>query len=196
MICHLICILVYDQICIDALNSKDDDSSTCGSQEVVIDWFNTLLNYALIIANVAAIVVLSMPGQRNAAYLPTRFATSICLIFVVAFQLSLCLFIVDCVGVSIIWSSMFGWLLMCMRTFPTSSARIQSITTMTTPKQFTVARAVSFLDCGAIVFYAVVLEIISTIAHCLAVVMGVMLWKAASWSNKFSNKTETREKSN
>ena len=180
MICHLICILVYDQICIDALKLKVDGSSTCGSQEVVIDWFNTLLNYALIIANAAAIV-LSIPGQHNPA-IPTRFATHICLAFVIAFQLSLCLFIVDCVGVSIIWCSMFGWLLMCMRISPSSSARIQSITTTATPAKSTVARTVVFLDCGAIVFYAVLLEIISTIAHCLAVVMGVVLWKAASWS--------------
>ncbi len=186
MICHLhlICILVYDQICIAALNSKDDGSSTCGSQEVAIDWFNTLLNYALIIANVAAIVY-SMPGQHNAV-IPTRFASCICIAFVIAFQLSLCLFIVDCVGVSIIWCSMFGWLIMCMRTFPLT----------TTPTKSTVARAVAFLDCGAIVFYAVVLEMISTIAHCLAVVMGVLLWKVASWSNAFNNKTKTREKSN
>ncbi len=193
MICHLICILVYDQICIDALNSKDDGSSTCGSQEVTIDWFNTLLNYALIIANAAAIV-LSMPGQHSAA-IPERFAAHICLALAIAFQLTLCLFIVDCVGVSIIWCSMFGWLLMCMRISP-SSSRIQSITTITTPTKSTVARTVVFLDCGAIVFYAVILEIISTIAHCLAVVMGVVLWKAASWSNTFSNKTEMREKSN
>lgn len=195
MICHLVCILVYDQICIHALNS-DDGSSTCGSQEVVIDWFNTLLNYSLIIANVAAIALSSMPRQHNALAIPTRFATHICLAFVIAFQLSLCLFVVDCVGVSIIWCSMFGWLLMCMRTFPSSSVRIQSIMTIITPTHSTVARVVALLDCVAIVFYAIVLEKISTIAHCLAIVMGVFLWNAASWSNTFSNKTETREKSN
>lgn len=193
MICQLICILVYDQMCINALKSKDEDgdSSTC-TGEISVDWFNSLLNYVLIIINVLSCsclhaektsAVLSRPGQRNAA-IPTRFATHVFIAFVVAFQLSLCLFVADCVGVSIVWCSTFGWLFMCMQTFSSSQTRIHSVTTITAPTQSTLARAVAFLDCGAIVFYAVVSDIISSIAHCLAVVMGAVLWKVATWSTK------------
>jgi hypothetical protein len=157
MICHLICILVYDQTCIHALNSNnnDDGSSTCDGQEVVINWFNTLLNYFLIIINIAAV---SIHEQQHHAI--SNSASCISLAFVVAFQLCLCLFIADCVGVSIIWCSAFGWLYMCMQK----------------SSQSTVARAVAFLDCGAIVFYAVVSDVIGTIAHGLAVVLGILLW--------------------
>eukprot|EP00984_Skeletonema_dohrnii_P015182 scaffold6504_cov127-Skeletonema_dohrnii-CCMP3373.AAC.3 len=177
MICHLKRILVYD-----ALNPTNNGSSTCVVQ---VDWFNTLLNYALIIINVATVV--SILHRRRVDAITTRFASCICLAFVTSFQLCLCLFIADCVGVSIIWCSTFGWLLMCMQTLSSSPTRT------TAP---TVARAVTFLDCGAIVFYAVVSDIIGTIAHCLAVVMGIMLWNVATRSNKYSNESETRIKSN
>lgn len=172
MICHLICILVYDQTCIHALNSNnnDDGSSTCDGQEVVINWFNTLLNYFLIIINIAAV----LHEQQHHAISNT--ASCISLAFVVAFQLCLCLFIADCVGVSIIWCSAFGWLYMCMQK----------------TSQSTVARAVAFLDCGAIVFYAVVSDVIGTIAHGLAVVLGILLWKVAFWSNKYNKKAEKK----
>ena len=195
MICHLICILVYDQICIDALKSKDggDDSSTTTScaGDISVDWFNSLLNYILIIINVACtnktFVALPTPGQRNAA-IPTKFATRVFIAFVIAFQLSLCLFIADCVGVSIVWCSTFGWLLMCMQTCSSSQTHIQSVATIAAPTQSTL-RTVAFLDCAAIVFYAVVSDAISTIVHLLAVVMGVVLWKLAAWSNKYYNNT-------
>mmetsp|Transcript_23397 Transcript_23397/g.46591 ORF Transcript_23397/g.46591 Transcript_23397/m.46591 type:complete len:147 (-) Transcript_23397:1246-1686(-) len=143
MICHLKRILVYD-----AINSKNNGSSTCVVQ---VDWFNTLLNYALIIINVATVVSIL---HRQVDAIPTRFASCICLAFVISFQLCLCLFVADCVGVSIIWCSTFGWLLMCMQTLPSLPTRT------TAPTQPTVARAVAFLDCGAIVFYAVVSDII------------------------------------
>lgn len=182
MICHLICILVYDQICIDALKSKDggdDSSTTCAARPISVDWFNSLLNYILIIINVACThktsVALSTPGQISAT-IPTRFATRVFIAFVIAFQLSLCLFVADCVGVSIVWCSTLGWLLMSMQT------RNQSVATIAAPTQSTIIRAVAFLDCTTIVFYAVVSDVISTIAHCLAVVMGVVLWKLAAWS--------------
>ena len=200
MICQLICILVYDQICINALKSKDGDSSTC-TGTISVDWFNSILNYILIIINVLSCsclhaektsTALSGPGQSNAAN-PTIFATRVFIAFVIAFQLSLCLFIADCVGVSIVWCSMFGWLFMCMQTFSSSQTRIQSVSIITAPTQSTLAKTVALLDCGVIVFYAVVSDIISTIAHCLAIVMGVVLWKVATWStNYYSNKTKTR----
>ena len=176
MICQLKRILVYD-----AFNAKNNGSSTCVVQ---VDWFNTLLNYALIMINVATVVLIL---HRQVDAIPTRFASCICLAFVTSFQLCLWLFIADCVGVSIIWCSTFGWLLMCMQNLPSSPTRT------TAP---TVAKAVAFLDCGAIVFYAVVSDLIGTIAHCLAVVMGIVLWNVATRSNKYSNESETRIKSN
>ena len=73
---------------------------------------------------------------------------------------------------------------MCMQT------RIQSVATIAVPTQSTIIRVVTYLDCAAIVFYAVVSDVISTIAHFLAVVMGVVLWKLAAWPNKYYNTTK------
>ena len=192
MICHLICILVYDQICIDALKSKDDgydSSSTCAARPISVDWFNSLLNYILIIINVACTHKTSATPGQSSATIPTRFATRIFITFVIAFQLSLCLFVADCVGVSIVWCSTLGWLLMCMQTCSSSQTHTQSVATVAAPTQSTLIRVVAFLDCAVIVFYAVVSDVIGTIAHSLAVVMGVVLWKLAAWSNKYYNNT-------
>ena len=219
MICHLLCILVYDQTCLHALNSNEDDnilardnlikwddlqqisvgfplitelsSSTCDGEEVQIAWFHVILNYSLITINLVAVVSIQH-GQHD--MIPTRFASCVCLASVVAFQVCLCLFIADCVGVSIIWCSTFGWLIMCMQTtFSLSPTYIQSSTITSSPQSTNVARAVAFLDCGAIVFYAVVSDVIGTIAHCLAVALGIVLWKVAILSHTYNKKAETKQ---
>jgi hypothetical protein len=70
---------------------------------------------------------------------------------------------------------------MCINTANQSNAICHSIPT--------IARVVAFLDCGTILFYAITLGIITTIAHILAILMGALLWKLTC-------RTKEREKSN
>ena len=190
--CRLVCILVYDQRCFDddALSSSSNNNEC----EVTISWGNTILNHALIIANTFAVIVVSQTSlhksrqhahqQHNdtTAAIPTGVASCICLAFTVAFQFCLCLFVVDCVGVSIIWCATFGWLLMCTRTAATKQTK--AILKNNTHTQSATVRAVTFLDCGTILFYAVAFDAITTIAHILAILVGVLLWKVSFfWSN-------------
>jgi len=176
---RLICILVYDQICIDTLNGNGNGSSSC-EYGVTVSWGDTILNYILILVNVMAVALaqtslnISIEVFHVEQQVPTRFATYVCFVFTIAFQLCLCIFVVDCVGVSIIWCATFGWLLMCINTANQSNAISHSIPT--------IARVVAFLDCGTILFYAITLGIITTIAHILAVLMGVLLWKLTCWT--------------
>ena len=183
---RLICILVYDQICIDTLNGNGNGSSSC-DYGVTVSWGNTTLNYILILVNVMAVTLaqtslnISIEVYHVEQQVPTRFATCVCFVFTIAFQLCLCIFVVDCVGVSIIWCATFGWLLMCINTANQSKAILDNAHKHSTP---TIARVVAFLDCGTILFYAITLGIITTIAHILAVLMGVLLWKLGCWINK------------
>ena len=179
---RLICILVYDQTCIDILNANGNGSSSC-EYGVTVSWGNTILNYILILVNVMAVTLTRTSLKRSIGvrhvkqqhHEPTRFVTCACFVFTIAFQLCLCMFVVDCVGVSIIWCATFGWLLMCINTAKQSNAISHSIPD--------IARVVAFLDCGIILFYAITL-VVTTIAHILAVLMGVLLWKLACWTNK------------
>ncbi len=184
---RLICILFYDQICLDTLNGNGNGSSSC-EYGVTVSWGDTILNYILILANVMAVTLTRTSLKRSIGvrhdeqqYEPTRFATCVCFVFTIAFQLCLCIFVVDCVGVSIIWCATFGWLLMCMNTANQSNAILDNAHNHSTP---TIARVVAFLDCGTILFYAITLGVITTIAHILAVLMGVLLWKLGCWINK------------
>lgn len=161
MSCRLFCIIVYDDTCIGAFNanSNGSSSSTC-YQEVTIAWFHAILNHALIIVNTVAVISLCKYDK-----IPTIIPFLLSFAFAIAFQLYLCLFIVDCVGVSIIWCFEFGWLL------------VRKKATIFT-------RAVSFLDCCAILFYAINNAVITTIAHVLAALLGVLFMKVSViWLN-------------
>lgn len=180
---RLICILVYDQACIDILNENGNGSSSC-EYGVTVSWGNTILNYILILVNVMAVTLTQTSLKRSIGvrhveqqhHEPTRFVTCACFVFTIAFQFCLCMFVVDCVGVSIIWCATFGWLLMCINTAKQSNAISHSIPD--------IARVVAFLDCGIILFYAITHGTITTIAHILPVLMGILFWKLAYWTMK------------
>ena len=186
---RLICILVYDQICIDTLigNGNGNGNSSSCEYGVTVSWRDTILNYILILGNVIAVTLTRTSLKRSIGVRhveqqqgPTRFATCVCFVFTIAFQLCLCIFVVGCVGVSIIWCATFGWLLMCINTANQTTAILDNAYNHSTT---TIARIVAFLDCGTILFYAITLGVITTTAHILAVLMGVLLWKLGCWVN-------------
>jgi hypothetical protein len=88
---------------------------------------------------------------------------------VIAFQIILCLF-VGCVGISIIWCAMLGWMVLEFTTAQSTSAASSD------PEPGRIAAASTmFLDLVAIIYYAVNAPTITTVAHLLAILMGMIL---------------------
>jgi hypothetical protein len=95
---------------------------------------------------------------------------------VVAFQWILCL-ILGCSGISIIWCAMCGWSMNQRRCLASSrdvvpDTRFQSATE-------TIRRMYPFvmlLDGAVIVYYSVVTEVITTVAHICALILGAALY--------------------
>ncbi len=126
---HLLCILLYDGSILD-----------------------TVMNYTVLFANlvVAAIPIWnSRVGFRGA---------SLALLFVIFFQVFLCLVIVPCSGISIIWCSILGWMLAGLRK---RSIREHIQTTIGINQMIVMI----IIDFGVIVYYAVTSEPITTVAH-------------------------------
>uniref|UniRef100_A0A6V2M9M9 Uncharacterized protein n=1 Tax=Ditylum brightwellii TaxID=49249 RepID=A0A6V2M9M9_9STRA len=112
--------------------------------------------------------------------------------FVVLFQIVLCL-IVGCVGVSIIWCAICGWILREEKFL--SSEQITTTTTRPAPNNDTSCGAVTSsppivateqsklnllsivlsMDLSAIIYYSIVEEPITTLAHILAIIMGICI---------------------
>ena len=125
---HLVCILSYNGSLIDAV-----------------------LNYTILLANsiVAATPIWnSRVGFRSA---------SLSLLFVTFFQILLCLVIVPCSGISIIWCSILGWMLAGWR-----KRSIHETITVTIALFQTIAIV---LDFSLILYYAATSEPITTVAH-------------------------------
>lgn len=116
-------------------------------------------------------------------------------IAVIAFQIVLCL-IVECVGISIIWCAIFGWILVevaCGRGIGGAASNDtepdrQAETSNTSPTCVgygnlssrcsciaVVASTILCVDLAAIVYYAVTAPAITTVAHICAILMGVIL---------------------
>ena len=91
---------------------------------------------------------------------------------VVAFQLVLCLAL-RCVGVSIIWCAEMGWILK-MSGIEAGWSR----------------KVVLCVDGGALIFYALASEPITTVAHVAAIAMGQAVWKVCVWTEPRKAKGE------
>mmetsp|Transcript_8459 Transcript_8459/g.13050 ORF Transcript_8459/g.13050 Transcript_8459/m.13050 type:complete len:205 (+) Transcript_8459:85-699(+) len=137
---HLVCILSYNGSVID-----------------------TVLNYTILVANIIVVatpICNSRVGFRGA---------SLSLLFVTIFQIMLCLVIVPCSGISIIWCSILGWMLAGWR-----KRSIHETITVTIALFQTI---VIVLDFSIILYYAATSEPITTVAHILAiVVLGMPLY--------------------
>ena len=104
------------------------------------------------------------------------FATS-ALVFVVMFQLILCLML-GCTGISIIWCAMGGWIISEQRqAVESDNASSNSSTASVTLKLRMIhwRKMVILIDSAAIVYYGIIAEPITTIAHVCALVLGAVL---------------------
>jgi len=145
-----------------------------------------LINYTLFLLNVIiAAIPLLLPvaaithRTRNNDLHKRRLCALSSLSFVSMFQVILCL-LVKCNGISIIWCAIAAWIWMDYRTFKrgrdddTSS----NITTNCRNGNYKIHQiTVMVIDTVAIIYYAIVMEPITTVAHILAiVVLGIPLY--------------------
>lgn len=78
-------------------------------------------------------------------------------------------------GVSIIWCAMGGWILSERKRLAEHDAAEASSSTVWRMQSTTLERLVVLCDVGAIAYYAVVLPILTTVAHVSALILGATL---------------------
>jgi len=121
---------------------------------------------------------------------------------VTIFQISLCL-VACCVGVSIIWCAILGWMLMLESSTLNSSKQYRNVSQTTESYQqtrnegfyqefqinhktrdYSAYKVVKFVigaDCIGVLYYALIAEAITTVSHVCAVVLGIVLWGIFKW---------------
>jgi hypothetical protein len=133
------------------------------TKDVVLNYLVLLINLSYCVAAVA---------NHHRVQNVQRFALG-ALLFVVLFQISLCLAL-GCSGISIIWCAMGGW---------TMSERRRVVDTNTMDEEsprslkllINLGQVVILVDSAVIVYYAVVEEMITTAAHICALILGAVL---------------------
>lgn len=116
---------------------------------------HSLINYSLI---VITLVPFLTPEARGSSRLGYHWA--VCFLIALAVQVLLW-FIADAVGVSVIWATMGGYSLMVRMAHENPDARRWLLTA-------------SLVSVGiGIVYYAVTLPLITTVAHAIAVLLGI-----------------------
>jgi hypothetical protein len=137
-------------------------------------WGDVFINYVLLLINAAACWG-AHRRQRRAVSTVTAFGA---LVFTVSYQIVLCL-IVQCSGVSVVWCAMVGWvfhqergaLTKDVRRHPNDDTEERKVVRMLL---FTLA-----IDLASIIYYAVISDPITTVAHICAIIMGILLsWLA------------------
>uniref|UniRef100_A0A7S4SI48 Uncharacterized protein n=1 Tax=Ditylum brightwellii TaxID=49249 RepID=A0A7S4SI48_9STRA len=150
------------------------------------------INYSLILANMFLAIRLMTNSRYDRCAAEKILYAILGFTFVVLFQIVLCL-IVGCVGVSIIWCAICGWILREEKFL--SSEQITTTTTRPAPNNDTSCGAVTSsppivateqsklnllsivlsMDLSAIIYYSIVEEPITTLAHILAIIMGICI---------------------
>jgi hypothetical protein len=111
--------------------------------------------------------------QPNDPYFK-RFAAAIAsLIFVVLYQIVLCL-ILGCSGISIIWCACAGWIVWELQRVDQPPRGVAS----SFPPE---PLAVLSLDALTILYYSITAEAITTVAHFCAILLGILLSVLVSW---------------
>lgn len=152
------------------------------------------INYALILINVGH-CILELRINKSDGNATTRSArheqlelraAAAALAFVTLFQVVLCL-AVSCSGVSIIWCAMCGWIMSRRRKLRIDNDgnchdcddNDDERTSRGNYLYGSSEKAVLLLDILAIVYYAVTLPFITTIAHVCALVLGAILFSTS-----------------
>ena len=115
---------------------------------------DTILNYTVLVLN---LIVAATPILRSREGRPADnkgFRAFLSLIFTVFFQILLCL-VVQCSGISIIWCSIFGWIIMDWRKRDGNASRTIAVHQI----------IIMFIDLATNLYYAIVAEAITTVAH-------------------------------
>jgi hypothetical protein len=124
--------------------------------------YHSTMNYALVVLSLVPAIIYPTTRRRPALA---------ALVFTSTFQISLCLFVVDCAGVSIIWCATSGWLY---------TGHHRSNHHHDRPRMPPGVRAtLVWLGAGGILYYMATLPPITTVAHFCAVGMGSMLHRVA-----------------
>jgi hypothetical protein len=134
-----------------------------------------LINYALFILNtvwcyftlLATTTCADRPPTVRGSYYCTHSTMS--LVFIVAFQVVLCL-IFGCSGISIVWCAQAGWIL--HQRYHAHFQDYQTREVVIPPITEIIVLVVGVL---AILYYAVTVEAITTVAHVCALVLGSLL---------------------
>ena len=179
---HLTCILTYD-----------------GSvKDVIINYTLLFLNlivavFSVIYSKSSSYSLVSTPveSQHRKRDLKRSICAIVSLLFVSIFQVVLCL-LVQCTGVSIIWCAIGGWILMDHYYFYFQEPILEvnggsdgcgthcSNIWVLNRKLHQVCSLI--IDLGAIIYYAMIMEPLTTVAHMLAVtVLGIPLYFLYNW---------------
>jgi hypothetical protein len=183
------------------LSGDDDDDLECrcgniGSRLICILGYNgsmwdILINYALILINLSY-CILEMKrsgggGEENDLRRRRRqeIRAMGALAFVVAFQVVLCL-AVGCSGVSIIWCAICGWIMSRHKRLTDARSAVGVEPEEEEPARLQLhtkfdkmEKMVVLLDVAVIIYYAVTLPFISTVAHICALVLGAVLFSVS-----------------
>jgi signal transduction histidine kinase len=135
------------------------------------------LNYALSVCTTLALFVVT-PSIRSAVLLWA---------FFVSFQLALCLLLVNCTGVSVVWNANAGALL------------VFAIRSLEPDLRAFRLELVAFIVSLALlvdVYYVAAADALTTVAHIAAIVLGVLTAQIATSSFAMTIVTRSREKYN
>ncbi|GAB5354319.1 hypothetical protein AAMO2058_000108500 [Amorphochlora amoebiformis] len=78
-------------------------------------WWDCLLNYGM---TVPALYILYVCGKKKSTGIQMRWG--LWLVALISYQLSLCLFLFECVGISIVWNTVLAWMLLESRMLDSS----------------------------------------------------------------------------
>ena len=126
------------------------------------------LNYVALTINTLALIRLSYHLQSSYTYCRSvRHVWILLALFLLVFQVVLCL-LVGCSGISIIWSAQIGfcWSFRSAYHSPSSSETI---------RLHLLVGISSVLDCGLWIYYSVIADQLTTLAHGCAVLLGMLL---------------------
>ena len=146
------------------------------TSDIALNYFLTLLGLTY-----ATVLTLSVDKIRRAetSRQLQRFAIG-SLVFVIAFQIVLCL-ILGCSGISIIWCAMAGWIMSERRRYRTYVPAMSTNEGQQQQQQQQQQRLeqlgsfVILVDAIAIIYYGVIAETITTVAHICALILGAVL---------------------
>jgi hypothetical protein len=129
------------------------------------------INYAVLGIDMimSYVVFLAWPDQRK-----KRTPAALSLLFVIVLQLVICWW-VACSGISVVWCAVCGWMLHEKRQPP--PFELEGLRKWAAS---TVHVLIIPLNIAVIVYYALVANILTTVAHFCAMVLGVLLSKSSS----------------